>query len=93
MIYRKQIDGNNIITQCYKQSNSRVRTRKKYMGIGYTYENIRNIPIPLKSFNSWVLNESTCQWESPVAMPSDDKMYSWDEKYFKLGRTNSMKLR
>lgn len=53
--------------------------RKNYAGIGYTYDSIRDAFIPPKPFNSWVLNEDTCQWESPVAMPSDDKHYSWDE--------------
>ena len=53
--------------------------RKNYAGIGYTYDLGRDAFIPLKPFNSWVLNETTCQWDSPVPMPTDDKMYSWDE--------------
>ena len=53
--------------------------RKNYAGIGYTYDSIRDAFIPPKPFNSWVLNETTCQWEAPVAMPTDDKTYSWDE--------------
>jgi hypothetical protein len=53
--------------------------RKNYAGIGYTYDAGRDAFIPPKPFNSWVLNESTCQWDAPVAMPTDDKMYSWDE--------------
>jgi len=53
--------------------------RKNYAGIGYTYDSIRDAFIPPKPYNSWVLNESTCHWDAPVAMPIDDKMYSWDE--------------
>ena len=53
--------------------------RKNYAGIGYTYDSVRDAFIPPKSFNSWVLNETTCQWDSPVSMPTDDKMYLWDE--------------
>ena len=53
--------------------------RKNYAGIGYTYDLGRDAFIPPKPFNSWVLNETTCQWDSPVLMPTDDKMYSWDE--------------
>ena len=53
--------------------------RKNYAGIGYTYDSGRDAFIPPKPFNSWVLNENTCQWEAPVAKPNDDKMYSWDE--------------
>ena len=53
--------------------------RKNYAGVGYTYDSGRDAFIPPKPFNSWVLNENTCQWEAPIPMPTDDKMYSWDE--------------
>lgn len=53
--------------------------RKNYAGIGYTYDNIRNAFIPPKPFNSWLLNEDTCLWDAPVAIPQDDKQYTWDE--------------
>jgi hypothetical protein len=53
--------------------------RKNYAGVGYTYDSGRDAFIPPKPFNSWVLNENTCQWEAPTPMPTDGKMYSWDE--------------
>jgi hypothetical protein len=53
--------------------------RKNYAGIGYTYDSGRDAFIPPKPYNSWVLNETTCLWDAPVAMPTDEKMYSWDE--------------
>ena len=59
--------------------------RKNYAGIGYHYDKDRDAFIPPKPFNSWVLNETTCRWDAPVAMPSDagqgdpPKMYTWDE--------------
>ena len=53
--------------------------RKNYAGIGYTYDTGRDAFIPPKPFASWILNETTCLWDSPVAMPTDDKMYRWDE--------------
>jgi len=59
--------------------------RKNYAGIGYTYDRGRDAFIPPKPYNSWVLNESTCLWDSPVELPSDagtgtpPKAYSWDE--------------
>jgi hypothetical protein len=53
--------------------------RKNYAGIGYTYDSGRDAFIPPKPFNSWVLNESTCLWDAPTAMPTDGKLYSWDE--------------
>lgn len=53
--------------------------RKNYAGLGYTYDAGRDAFIPPKPYNSWVLNETTCLWDAPVAMPTDGKRYSWDE--------------
>jgi hypothetical protein len=53
--------------------------RKNHAGIGYTYDETRDAFISPKPFNSWILNESTCLWEAPVAMPIDDNKYSWNE--------------
>ena len=53
--------------------------RKNYAGIGYTYDSVRDAFIPPQPFSSWVLNEETCQWGAPVAMPDDGRLYSWDE--------------
>ena len=53
--------------------------RKNYAGIGYTYDSSRDAFIPPKPFNSWTLNEDTCLWEAPIAMPTDGKLYTWDE--------------
>jgi hypothetical protein len=53
--------------------------RKNYAGIGYTYDPVRDAFIPPKPYNSWVLNEQTCLWESTVPYPSDGKYYAWNE--------------
>lgn len=53
--------------------------RKNYAGIGYTYDSVRDAFIPPKPFASWILNEDTCQWESPTPSPTDGKRYRWDE--------------
>ena len=53
--------------------------RKNYAGVGYTYDANRDAFIPPKPYASWQLNEDTCLWNSPVAMPTDDKKYQWDE--------------
>ena len=53
--------------------------RKNYAGIGYTYNAVRDAFIPPKPFASWALNEQSCQWEPPVAMPTDGGRYSWNE--------------
>lgn len=54
--------------------------RKNYAGIGYTYDETRDAFIPPKPFDSWVLNEDSCLWEAPVAMPDDNQMYTWNEE-------------
>lgn len=53
--------------------------RKNYAGVGYTYDFVRDAFIPPKPFPSWVLDEVTCQWDAPVAMPTDSQRYYWDE--------------
>jgi hypothetical protein len=54
--------------------------RKNYAGIGYSYDVQRDAFIPPKPFNSWVLNETSCLWESLVAYPNDGQRYTWDEE-------------
>ena len=54
--------------------------RKNFAGKGYYYDEERDAFIPPKPFISWVLNENTCQWESPVPYPVDNNQYTWDEQ-------------
>ena len=56
-----------------------VALRKNYAGIGYTYDRDKDAFIAPKPYASWVLNEDTCLWEPPVAMPDDGELYEWDE--------------
>jgi hypothetical protein len=53
--------------------------RKNYAGIGFTYDRTKDAFIPPQPFASWTLNEQTCLWNAPVAMPTDGKAYAWDE--------------
>ena len=53
--------------------------RKNFAGIGYTYDRQRDAFIPPKPFESWVLNEQTCLWDSPIPQPNDGKDYYWNE--------------
>ena len=53
--------------------------RKNDAGIGMTYDQTRDAFIHLKPFPSWTLNEETCLWEAPTAMPDDGKNYTWNE--------------
>jgi hypothetical protein len=63
----------------YKQTSYNGTFRKNYAGIGYTYDATRDAFILPQNYPSWILNEDTCQWESPVPYPDDGKKYSWDE--------------
>jgi hypothetical protein len=44
--------------------------RKNYAGIDFTYDPIRNAFIPPKKYNSWILDENTCNWKPPIDLPS-----------------------
>lgn len=63
----------------WKQTSYNGTIRKNYAGIGYTYDTDRDAFIAPKLWASWTLNESTCQWEAPVAYPTDGKYYGWFE--------------
>jgi len=67
-------------TQGNKHLNGGTPFRKNYAGIGYTYDADRDAFIAPKLYPSWTLNEETCLWEAPVAHPTDDKFYVWDEE-------------
>ena len=81
--------GSDFINKLYntrdvwKQTSYNNNIRKNFAGIGYQYDQTRDAFIPPKPFNSWVLNEDTCRWEAPVAMPTttleDNQYYSWNE--------------
>jgi hypothetical protein len=63
----------------WKQTSYNGNFRKNYAGIGYKYDADRDAFIPPKPYASWVLDDFTCQWKAPTPMPTDGKMYSWDE--------------
>jgi len=63
----------------WKQTSYNGNIRKNYAGIGYIYDEDRDAFIPPKPFASWILNEETCIWEAPSAMPDDGERYEWNE--------------
>lgn len=61
--------------------------RKRYAGIGYSYNQALDAFVPPKPYESWVLNNETAEWEAPVAQPKLTKaqqdagsFYTWDEE-------------
>ena len=67
----------------WKQTSYNNNFRKNFAGIGYQYDQQKDAFIAPKPFSSWILNEDTCLWESPVAKPTteleDNQYYSWNE--------------
>ena len=63
----------------WKQTSYNGNIRKNFAGIGYKYDQTRNAFISSKLFPSWILNETTCRWEAPVAYPDDENNYNWNE--------------
>lgn len=53
--------------------------RGNFAGVGYTYDEERDVFIAPKPLDSWVLNEDTFVWEAPIPKPNDGKTYLWDE--------------
>ena len=53
--------------------------RGNYAGIGYTYREDIDVFVPPQPFPSWTLN-TNINWEPPVAMPINEKIYAWNEE-------------
>ena len=54
--------------------------RKNFAGINFNYDEQRNAFIPPKPYNSWILNEETCNWEASIPYPTDGQKYFWNEE-------------
>ncbi len=72
----------------WKQTSYNNNMRVRYAGIGYSYNAELDAFIPPKPFESWVLDEETASWESPVgpapalteAEVEARSFYRWDEE-------------
>ena len=69
----------NFRGQVCKRTSYNNNIRYNYAGIGYTYDTARDAFIAPKPYASWVLDEATCRWGAPVAMPSEGGPWTWDE--------------
>ena len=66
--------------------------RKNYAGPGFTYDSVKDAFIPNQRWNTWILNESTCRWEPPIAEPNpnpdaDGNHYDWDDALYESDNT------
>jgi len=69
-----------ILGGVWRQTSYNATMRKNYAGIGYTYDAQLDAFVPPKPFASWILNETTCQWQAPTPQPQDGRMYTWNEQ-------------
>ena len=55
--------------------------RKNFAGIGMVYDSARDAFYDQQPFPSWTLNETTAQWDSPIARPEyeDGTFHEWNE--------------
>lgn len=67
--------------QNWKQTSFNRSIRKHFAGIGSIYDVQRDAFIPVKPFNSWVLDEETCDWKAPIPTPEviPGHLWVWDE--------------
>jgi hypothetical protein len=60
-------------------TNGGVPLRVNYAVVGFSYDPTRDAFIPPQPHNSWLLDETTCNWNAPTPYPTDNLMYYWDE--------------
>jgi hypothetical protein len=70
----------------WKQTSYNNNMRRRYAGIGYSYNAELDVFVPPKPYNSWVLDTEEANWKAPVDAPADmgmgegKKMYTWNEE-------------
>jgi hypothetical protein len=80
--YIDSLDGTWIQTSYNTHGNQHPEgnpLRGNYAGIGYTYDANNDVFYAPQLYPSWILNNTTWTWEAPVAYPTDDKVYKWNE--------------
>jgi len=69
----------NLRGQVCKRTSYNASIRKNYASIGYTYDEAKDAFIPVKPYESWILDEATCRWQAPTPYPTDGGDYKWSE--------------
>lgn len=54
--------------------------RKNYAGVGFIYDPNRDAFYEPQPYPSWILDEESCTWVSPIPYPESDKKHIWDEE-------------
>ena len=61
-----------------QHANGGTPLRGNYAGIGFTYDDKNDVFYAPQPFASWSLDENWL-WQAPTPMPTDEKLYVWDE--------------
>ena len=69
----------NFRNQVCKRTSYNGNIRKNYAGLGFFYDSERDAFIAPKPYPSWILNETSCRWESATQYPTDGFSYFWNE--------------
>ena len=67
----------NFRKQTCKRTSYNSNIRGTYAGIGFIYNEEEDIFITPQPFPSWIRSGSF--WNAPTPMPTDDKVYTWNE--------------
>ena len=69
-----------------------VPLRGNYAAIGHIYDSEKDVFYKQQAFPSWVLNETTWTWESPIGDAPTDGIYRWDEEAYNEDNTTGWVL-
>jgi hypothetical protein len=69
----------NFRGQVCKRTSYNDKIRKQFCGVGFTYLPDVDVFVAPQPFASWTL-DSNHDWQPPTPMPTDGKMYSWNEE-------------
>jgi len=91
---KKLLGGN------WKQTSYNGNMRTRYAGIGYSYNAGLDAFVPPQPHASWVLDNATANWESPLgaapaltdAETEAGSFYTWDEDAYQADNTTGWVL-
>jgi hypothetical protein len=84
----------------WKQTSYNNNMRVRYAGIGYSYNEQLDAFIPPQPFASWVLDNETADWQSPLGESPErtqeeidaGSFYRWDEDAYQSDNTTGWVL-
>ena len=81
--FKETLPGKWVRTSYNTYANQHARGNKplraNFAGVGYTYDEVRDVFIPPKPFKAWKLDETKFIWVPPFNPPDDGGMYEWED--------------